>query len=96
MPPHRFENVGTPPRTARSMYERKGLLFKTNFSLKYNKIMTLIRKKTELEIPQKIKALKPDSAVLCAIWMQTYDGLDWLADNEDNQNAELTHNFADV
>lgn len=57
MPPHRFENVGTPPRTARSMYERKGLLFKTNFSLKYNKIMTLIRKKTELEIPQKIKAL---------------------------------------
>ena len=47
-------------------------------------------------VAQKIKALKPDRAVLCAIWMQTYDGLDWLADNEDNQNAELTYNFADV
>lgn len=47
-------------------------------------------------VAQKIKALKPDGAVLCAIWMQTYDGLDWLADNEDNQNAELTYNFADV
>lgn len=44
----------------------------------------------------KIKALKPDSAVLCAVWMQTYNGQDWLADNEDNQNAELTYNLNDI
>lgn len=47
-------------------------------------------------VAQKIKALRPDTAVLCAVWMQTYDGQDWLADNEDNQNAELTHNLADI
>lgn len=47
-------------------------------------------------IALKIKALKPDGAVLCAVWMQTYNGQDWLADNEKSQNLELTYDLDDI
>lgn len=47
-------------------------------------------------ILHKIEVLKPSNAVLCALWLQTFNGQDWLSDHAHDQNFELTYNMDDV
>lgn len=47
-------------------------------------------------IALKINALKADSAVLCAVWMQTHNGADWLESQTNTDSLEPTYNIEDV
>jgi hypothetical protein len=47
-------------------------------------------------ISEKIEKLNPDNFVLCAVWLQTISGMDWLAEHESESDILPTYNLNDV
>lgn len=47
-------------------------------------------------IKEKIEKLKPDGFILCAVWMQTMRGMDWLAEHESQSDIQPIYDLNDV